>query len=92
MAKQVIKSDGSKASFDAKKISRSITRAAQDAKLPPAEINKIVGQVSDTVMQSIESKDKVMSSEIRDKILAELDHISPKVSAEWRRFMNAQKK
>ena len=90
MTKQVIKSDGSKMPYDAKKISRSITRAAQDAKLAPAEINKIVNDISDTVMQFMESKDKVMSSEIRDLVLMELDHINPKVSAEWRRFMNSR--
>lgn len=90
MTKQVIKSDGSKMPFDAKKISRSITRAAQDAKLAPAEINKIVNEIHDTVLQFIESKDKIMSSEIRDLILQELDRIEPRVSAEWRRFMNSR--
>lgn len=90
MTKQVIKSDGSKMPFDAKKINRSITRAAQDAKLAPAEINKIVSEVYDTVLQFVESKDKIMSNEIRDLILQELDRIEPRVSAEWRRFMNSK--
>ena len=92
MAKQVIKSDGKKMPFDAKKIVRSITRAAQDAKLTPEKINKLVNAVSSTVMQFAESKDKIMSSEIKDKILSELDRIAPKVSSEWRRFMDSRRK
>lgn len=92
MAKHVIKKDGSKTPFSAKKISGSITRAAQDAKLTPVEINKIVNEVSDTVIQFAKAKDKIMSSEIRDKILSELDRIAPNVSSEWRRFMNTKRK
>ena len=91
MAKQIIKSDGSKMPFDAKKINRSITRAANDAKLTSLEINKLVNEVSGIVIQFAESKDKIKSSEIKDKILSELDRIAPKVSSEWRRFMNAKK-
>ncbi|MFA5651913.1 MAG: ATP cone domain-containing protein [Candidatus Paceibacterota bacterium] len=90
MSKLVIKSDGTKTPFDLKKVVRAITRAANDAKLAPAEINKIVAEVSDTVLQFSESKDKIMSSEIRDLILTELDNMAPKVSAEWRRFMNSR--
>lgn len=92
MAKQVIKSDGSKMPFDIKKVTRAITRSAQDAKLTPVEINKLVNEVSGTVLQFAESKDKVMSSELRDKTLSELDRLAPNVSLEWRRFMNAKRK
>ena len=92
MAKLVIKSDGKKIAFDAKKIIRGITRAAGDAKLSPAEINKVVNEVSTVAIQFAESKDKVMSSEIRDVILSELDQVAPKVSAEWRKFIDARRK
>jgi transcriptional regulator NrdR family protein len=92
MAKQVIKSDGSKVPFDAKRITRAITRAAQDAKLIPDEINKVVIEVSAIVLPYIEAVDKIKSSEIRDKILSELDRVAPKVALEWRRFMNTRRK
>jgi len=92
MAKQVIKSDGSKESFSAKKIIGAITRAAKDAKLSPEEINSIVNEVSNKVIQYAESKDKILSSELRDLILSELDLNAPLVSAEWRKFMDAGKK
>ena len=89
---QVIKSDGTKAPFDAKKIIRAITRAAQDAKLTPEEINKLVNDVSETVIHFLESEAKISSSEIREKILSELDIVEPRVSAEWKKFMNSKRR
>ncbi len=88
---QVIKSNGTKMPFDTKKIIRSITRAAQDAKLEPEEINKIVNEVSSKVIDFVEEKDKILSSEIRNIILTELDRLSPDVADEWRRFMEVKK-
>jgi len=90
MAKQVIKSDGEKVSFDAKKITRSITKAAQDAKLSLDEINRVVGEVSNNIMVFAETKGKIKSSEIRDMILSELDRMAPIVAIEWRKYMNSR--
>jgi len=92
MSKIVIKSDGKKIPFDSKKIIRALTRAAQDAKLDPEEINNLVNEVSAPVIAFAESKDKIMSSEIRDKILSELDIVAPNVAEEWRQFMHSSKK
>lgn len=86
----VIKSDGSKMPFDSKKIIRAITRAAQDAGLSSDEINHLVNDVSNKTIEFVEAKDKIPSSEIRYKILAELDNIEPKVANEWRKFMEAK--
>jgi transcriptional regulator NrdR family protein len=92
MAKQVIKKDGSKVAFDSKKIIRGITRAAQDAKLEPTEINKVVNQIANTVMIFAESKDKLTSTEIKNKVLEELDLVAPIVAKEWRKFVNSKRK
>lgn len=92
MTTQLIKSDGRKEVFEAKKVIRSITRAAKDAKLSPEEINSVVNEVSNKVIQYAESKDKVLSSDIRNRILADLDLNDPLVSAEWRKFMNARRR
>ena len=92
MAITVIKSNGQKVPFNAKKIIGSITRAAKDAKLSPEEINHIVDEVSNQVIQFVEAKDKILSSEIRDEILAALDRLAPAVSAAWRQFMTGRKK
>lgn len=90
MAKIVIKSDGSKIPFDSKKIVRSITRAAQDAKLDPEEVKNLANEVSEIAIKFAESKDEIKSSEIRDNILSELDIVAPHVALEWRRFMNSR--
>lgn len=90
MTKQVIKSTGEKVPFDQKKVTKSITKAAQDAKLPPEEINMIVREISNNVMVFAETKDKVKSSEIRDLILSDMDRIAPVVAIEWRRYMDSK--
>lgn len=86
MAKQIIKSDGKKMPVLKAKIDRSISRAANDAKLGTEEINKLVNEISDNIMQFIEAKDKVTTKEVKKEILAELDAAAPTVSAEWRKF------
>ena len=88
MITQIIKKDGSKAPFNKSRIDRSISRAANDAKLSTKETNKLVTEVGDSAVRFLESKDKATTTELRDKILSELDRVAPKVSAEWRRFMN----
>ncbi len=91
MAKQIIKSDGTKVPVLKAKIDRAISRAANDAKLSTQEINNLVNNVSSTAMEFIESKDKVTSAEVRDLILSELDKVAPSVSAEWRKFAEKQR-
>lgn len=86
MTKIVIKTDGSKVPFDVKKINRSITRSASDANLSPEEINTLVKNIGGIVVSLIEPEEKVKSSEIREKILNELDQEAPRVAAEWRKF------
>jgi len=92
MLTQVIKSNGEVISFNAKKIIGAITRAAKDAKLSPEEINKVVKEVADRVIVYAETKEEIESNEIREMILSELDVLAPKVSFEWRKFMNTHKK
>lgn len=86
MAKQVIKGDGSKAAFDPKKISKSISAAASDANMPPADINKITADVSGIVIEFCNTKDKLTTREIKEKTLMELDKWAPAAAAAWRRY------
>ena len=86
MAKQIIKSDGKKMPILKAKIDRSISRAASDAHLGTEEINTLVNQISGDVMGFIETKDKITTREVKEKILSELDVVAPAVSAEWRKF------
>lgn len=86
MLKSVIKKDGTKAPFDPEKIKRAIAAAATQANLPPEEISRVVAQVSILVMDSLGGAEEATSTEIREKILSELDIRFPAVSAAWRKY------
>ncbi|MFA6552704.1 MAG: ATP cone domain-containing protein [Candidatus Paceibacterota bacterium] len=91
MAKQVIKSNGSKIPFDGKKISKAVSAAAGEANLPPQEINRVVEQVSALVIEFANTKDKLTTMEIREKTLMELDRLKPEVSVAWRKYDESRK-
>jgi len=86
MATEVIKKDGSKEPFSAEKIMNSIDAAAEDAKLSHELGDAIIEEVSDTVIEFAKAKESVTTTEIKDKILAELDRLAPSVSAAWRAY------
>jgi len=91
MADQVIKKDGTKEPFDPEKIRKSIVAAAELANLPEERKNEVVEQVATTVIQMAEGKEEIATSEIREKILSELDQVEPSVSAAWRKHDQEQK-
>jgi transcriptional regulator NrdR family protein len=84
MASEVIKKDGSKEAFDPEKIKRSILAAAQGANLAEERASEVVEQVSKAAIEMAEAKEIISTSEIKDKILSDLDEIEPSVSAAWR--------
>ena len=86
MANFVIKKDVTKEPFDSEKIKKSITDAAQDAGLSKERIKEIVGQVSSVVLQMAGEREEIETSEIKDKILQELDYIEESVSKAWREY------
>jgi len=92
MANVVIKKDGTKQPFDPEKIKNSIKMAAQQAGLAEDRVNEIVGQVSVTALQLFAGKEEIATSEIRDKVLSELDNVEPSVSAAWRKYDEEKKK
>ena len=86
MAQHVIKRDGTKELFDAKKIRRAIELAANEAGLEPEQVTEIVDQVSETVLEFAAQKEEISTSELREKTLAELDKLEPSVAEFWRRY------
>jgi len=86
MANFVIKRDGTKEPFDAEKIRKSIAAASEQANLSEERKNELVEQVTATVLQMAEPREEIATSEIREKILSELDQIEPAVSAAWRKY------
>ena len=91
MAKEVIKKDGSKQPFDAEKIKNSIRAAASQAGLPEEKMNEVVEKVTLAAVSMADAKEEIASTEIKEKILSELDSVEPSVSDAWRKY-DAEKK
>jgi len=91
MAKEVIKKDGAKEPFDAEKIKNSILGAAQRTELSEERKNEVVEEVAAKVIQMAEEKDEIATSEIKEKILSELDVVEPAVSEAWRKYEQESK-
>lgn len=85
MANFVIKRDGSKEPFDPEKIRKSIEAAANEAGLAGERKGEVISQVAAATIDMADQKDEIATSEIKDKILSELDRIEPSVSAAWRK-------
>jgi transcriptional regulator NrdR family protein len=91
MAKEVIKKNGAKEPFDAGKIKNSILAAAQKTDLSEERKNRAVEQVAATVINMVEEKDEIATSEIKEKILSELDNVEPVISEAWRKHEQENK-
>ena len=86
MANFVIKKDGTKEPFDPEKIKRAILAAAQETDLSEERKQEIADQVSSTVLQVAGEREEIGVSEIKDKVLQELDSAEPSVSQAWRDY------
>lgn len=91
MATQVIKKDGSKQAFDAEKIKKTIALACQEGGCSEERKGQVVEQISASTLALADAKDEIATSEIRDKILAELDALEPAASGAWRKHDSEQK-
>jgi len=91
MANFVIKKDGTKEPFDAEKIKDSIRAAAQQTTLSEERKNEVVEQVAGAAIQMAGEKEEIATSEIKEKILSELDTIEPSISAAWREYEEEKK-
>jgi len=86
MAQQVVKRDGTREPFDAEKIKKAVEAAAGRAGLAPERVAEVVAQVSDAVLKFAAEKEEVTSSEVREKVLSELDGTEPAVAESWRKY------
>jgi transcriptional repressor NrdR len=91
MASNVVKKDGTKEPFNPEKIRNSIRAAAGQAGLLEERKNEVVEQVATTAIQVADGKEEIATSEIREKILSDLDRIEPSVSAAWRKYDQEKK-
>lgn len=86
MASFVIKKDGTKVPFDREKVKRSISRAALEAGLLDAEAADLAERVVSSIMIDFESQEEVATSDVREKIISELDMSAPSVADSWRKY------
>ena len=91
MAKEVIKKDGTKEPFAAEKIKNAIRAAAARTELSDEKKNEVVEKVAASVIQMADAKEEIATSELRKKILSELDNVEPSVSAAWKKYDQEQK-
>lgn len=91
MATQVIKKDGAKEAFDPEKIKRAIASACSEGGCSEERKNEIVEQVSASALALADTKEEIATSELREKILSELDKVEPSAAAAWRKHDQEQK-
>lgn len=94
MVKIVLKKDGSEEPFDIAKLKQSIRVNALDAVLRQSEkeINELIETVSEKALLSMQTSEKVKSSEIREHVLGELKKMSPVVAEIWEEYDQHQGK
>jgi len=92
MANFVIKKSGEKEPFDPMKIEAAIRAAASEANLTDEKIESLVNRVTAIIIEMATQKDEIATSEIKDRILKELDVLEPSVAEAWRRFEGAKEK
>jgi len=83
---QVVKKDGTKVPFDAEKIKKAISAAADQAGVTEERKNEVVEQVTAKAVQMAEEKEEVTTAEIREKVLGDLDETEPSISEAWRKY------
>lgn len=86
MATFVTKKDGTKLPFDPEKIKASVVAACLDAELSNEEADKISVEILDLVVGALKEVEEVSTTEVRDKVLAELDMLHPNIAEAWRRY------
>lgn len=86
MANQVIKRDGTKEPFDESKLKKSIELAAQEAGLEASRVQEVVNQVASVALELAASQEEIPTSELREKILSELDKIESGIAEAWRKY------
>jgi len=86
MARIFIKRGGKKVPFRAEKVKKSVRGACKDAHIGGARAKKIVSKVAGPVLRFAAKRKSVKFSVVRQKILAGLRKVEPKVYKAWLRY------
>ena len=88
----VIKKNGTQEPFNIEKIKNAVKAAGKDASLDEAKQNELAESISSKVEATIQNQAAVSVSDIRSKVLEELDASAPSVAIAWRKFEETKSK
>ena len=80
----VIKRNGRREKFKREKISKGIERASKRAEIASKKAKEIATRVAKRVEDYFKSRDEVDSSDIRDRVMSELDREERRIASEFR--------
>jgi len=82
----VIKTDGKRETFDVEKLRRAVEAAVMESDVSEDKRKDIIDRVVRATREITENKDEIRTSEIRARILRELDTLEPSISKAWRTY------
>ena len=86
MANFITKKDGTRVPFEIKKIEHAIVSAALEAEVPEDEAKNAAQEVAAAVAESLQDQEETTTTQVRDRILTELDAVYPTISEFWRKY------
>ncbi len=90
MVQQVIKKDGRKEPFEARKIINSVKSAADEIPLTEQRKDQLAREMASSVVRTFEKKQEAETKEIREHILNKLRFAEPPVFDAWKRRQNSK--
>ncbi len=82
----VIKKDENKKGFDPEKIKGSISKAVTDSGAKVEDKKEMIEKISNEVVEAMNDKDEIKSSEIREMIIQKLTEADATVADAWKKF------
>lgn len=82
----VIKRDNRREDFSRDKIRRSVENAARKVKLDSSRSSDIADRIARNVEEHFRDRNEVRASDIRDRVLSELNKEEKRVAKEFRSF------
>ena len=85
----VIKRDNRKEDFSRDKIRRSVENAARKVKIDSSRSRDIADKIARNVEEHFRDRNEVKATDIRDRVVSELDRESKSLAKEFRSFRKA---
>lgn len=86
MITSVIKNNGQSEPFDAQKVKQAVQSAAKESGADNDRSEELAEIVTRSIVKTLEGRQDVPTSEIRERALALLDEFEPGAAAAWRAY------